>query len=190
MTLKVDPVAVVTFNELEPADQELVEWAANASSQAYNPLLGRWAVGVAVRIQEGGVPELLATLRRMTGTRIRGDRVKRIIAGSNVEDPEQVRLCECGEGIGLAGTQAFGVGSYCEAIAIVGRREGFEYTILTPCDSCRGRIRGYARRSGVQGGFRIILAPLNYRECKVILTTLDELPPFYIGGIDCRTLEN
>lgn len=179
------------FTDLLEADQLLLQYALEEAEQAYNPLLNRWAVGVAVRIMQEGIPYLREALARtLPGVRIRTERIVPVIVGSNVEDPDQVFLCECGEGIALAAAQSSRVGDFCEAIAIVGKRVGpeFQSRVLLPCDRCRGRISGYARRSSVGANFKILLGTQQLEEEKVVVTTIGELPPFDANGIDVRTL--
>ena len=188
----INSVKHVRFLDLPKADQQLVELAAEQANYAYNRLLWRWAVGAAIRIHPDGEENFREALRRLGAERVRKG-IACMVGGSNVEDPDQIALCECGEKVALAATQSLGVGDYCEAIAIVGKREGeeFDYIALSPCDTCRGRIRGYGRRSGMNECFPILLAPREFREddARVIVTTLGELQreiPFNVEGIDMK----
>ena len=192
--LMTNHVQTVRFSDLPQADQQLIEFAAEQADHAYNPLLGRWAVGVAVRIRQTGEALFHTALRRLGAQRMRSGTVL-MVGGSNVEDPDQVALCECGEGIALGTAHSLSVGDHCDAIAIVGKREGeeFGYTALTPCHRCRGRIWAYAQRSGLGENFPILLAPQKFHEEEglVIVTTIGELEqkiPFSARGVDTRQL--
>ena len=188
----IDHVKHVRFLDLPQADQQLVEFAAEQADNAYNPLMRRWRVGAAIGIHSKGEKIFYDSVLKLGAQRVRKG-IACMVGGSNVEDPDQIALCECGEKVALAATQSMGVGDYCEAIAIVGKREGeeFDYIALSPCDTCRGRIRGYGQRSGMNLCFPILLAPRKFKEddARVIVTTLGELQreiPFNVEGIDTR----
>jgi hypothetical protein len=185
-------LTLVDLGELDGDELLLVTYADDEAAHAYTELLGRWIVGVAFLISEEGIPLLIEALKRiLPKARIRREGVTPIIASSNAEDRDQPALCDCGEKIGLGTTHAFRVANFIKKLAIIGKRPGFDYIVLLPCDSCRGRLRTYARRSGVgPDQLKIILVPQNYPMIqRVVITTLENLPPFTAAGVDIRTLE-
>lgn len=166
MVLKEDSITVVTFDELDPADQELVIAASEATADAHNPHLRRWSVGAALRLGDGS---------RVTK--------------ANWEHPTP-QLTTCAEKR-LVDAIDPGLVPSAQAMAVVGRRPRMSHIILSPCDICRPVLRDFARQTASGEEFRIILAPWNFRKGKLLVLTagdIRELPEYSPEGIDWRTL--
>ena len=111
-------VAPLTFNDLAPENQELVDAALAASAKAYAPYSG-FAVGAAVRVADA-------------------DGNIKVVTGANVENAVY-GLGICAEVSAIAAAHTLGV-SRIEAIGVVGHRffpPSSASQVVRPCGRCR-----------------------------------------------------
>ncbi|MBI4154434.1 cytidine deaminase [Candidatus Woesearchaeota archaeon] len=151
----------ITYQELDPTQQMLLDQAAKAMETAYNPY-SRFFVGAALLSQDGT-----------------------IITGSNVENASY-GLTNCAERSAIFRANAMGIRAFYK-IAIVGRGENYDTEGITgPCGSCRQVIYESAQISEMD--LEVILSTT--KKDKIAVHTISELLPLAFGpkdlGIDVK----
>jgi cytidine deaminase len=147
-------IRTLSFNELDEADQELVDAALAASGHAYAPYSG-FAVGAAVRTK-----------------------LKKIIRGANLENASYP-LGICAEVSAIAGANALGE-SDITSIAVVGHKFTHPRDIsqvVTPCGRCRQVIFEASQISAVD----ITVLSCNAELTKIVVVPISNLLPMPFG---------
>ena len=144
----------LTYDDLDPADRELVDAARAACETAYAPYSGVH-VGAALQVSGG-----------------------RVIGGSNVENAAYGSTI-CAERMAVGRANAEGERAFT-AVAVAARGENLPADqVVTPCGSCRQVLHEMAAVSGVRT--RVLMTTPGTD--RVTIGTLDDLLPLPFGPL-------
>jgi cytidine deaminase len=144
-----------TYNQLNQAQQILLDQAAKSMETAYSPY-SHFYVGAALMSQD-----------------------RHVITGSNVENAAYNPTI-CAERSALARANAMGIRTF-DSIAVIARGEDFETSEVTaPCGTCRQMLYESSQISGVD--LEVIMSTT--RKDKIIIATISELLPLAFGPAD------
>ena len=144
----------LTYDDLDPADRELVDAARAACDTSYAPYSGVH-VGAALRTKEGG-----------------------IVVGSNVENAAYGSTI-CAERTAVGRANAEGARAFT-AVAVAARGERLPPDqVITPCGSCRQVLYEMAALSGSRT--RVLMATPGTD--RITIATLDDLLPLPFGPL-------
>ena len=144
----------LTYEDLDPADRELVDAARSACATAYAPYSGVH-VGAALRTGDGGV-----------------------VTGSNVENAAYGSTI-CAERMAVGRANAEGERAF-PAVAVAARGESLApEQLITPCGSCRQVLHEMAAATGTRT--RVLMTTPGTD--LVAIGTLDDLLPLPFGPV-------
>ena len=144
----------LTYDDLDPADRELVDAARDACATSYAPYSGVH-VGAALRTRDD-----------------------RIVTGSNVENAAYGSTI-CAERMAVGRANAEGERAFT-AVAVAARGEALPPDqVVTPCGSCRQVLHEMAAVTGTRT--RVLMTTPG--TVRITIGTLDELLPLPFGPL-------